>query len=68
MYINKWSFKEELDSLVDTRNLARKNLHDQLTMCVEELEVMPLDVRHQCVTVSQSEIFSIKKYLLSLNG
>ena len=49
--------------MVDTRNLARKNLHDQLTMCVEELEVMPLDVRHQCVTVSQSAVRNLRFFL-----
>lgn len=46
--------QEELDSLVETRDLARKNLYDKLTECVQELEVMPLDVRHQCVSVSLS--------------
>lgn len=48
----KLSLQEELDSLVETRDLARKNLHEKLTDCVQELEVMPLDDRHNCVSVS----------------
>lgn len=52
--MNLCPLQEELDSLVETRDLARKNLYDKLTECVQELEVMPLDVRHQSVSVSQS--------------
>ncbi|XP_048761648.2 serine/threonine-protein kinase 31-like isoform X3 [Ostrea edulis] len=49
---------EELDSLVETRDLARKNLHEKLTDCVQELEVMPLDDRHNCVSIKKREEFS----------
>ncbi|XP_065922149.1 serine/threonine-protein kinase 31 isoform X2 [Magallana gigas] len=47
---------EELDSLVETRDLARKNLYDKLTECVQELEVMPLDIRHQCVSEAEEKV------------
>ncbi|XP_061175538.1 serine/threonine-protein kinase 31-like isoform X2 [Saccostrea echinata] len=57
----------ELDSLVETRDLARKNLYDKLTECVQELEVMPLDVRHECVTKAEAKVTSNYKAFMHIS-
>ncbi|XP_062615435.1 serine/threonine-protein kinase 31-like isoform X2 [Saccostrea cucullata] len=57
----------ELDSLVETRDLARKNLYDKLTECVQELEVMPLDVRHDCVTKAEAKVTSNYKAFMYIS-
>ena len=65
-------FQAELANLVSARDDARRDLYDKLTVCVDELEKMPLEKRTASVQVSitldEAIILSITYPLKIANG